>query len=108
VVRVGLGGAALTLPYLNRHDTATKTIGAFATMTMKQHTEHGQAFNARVVGAGREEADPDRPQVHPDRAGHGAQAEEGRSSDPKVRVLFGTVAGGSPSTWRPPMRCRRC
>lgn len=42
---------ALTLPFIGG-SSALPVVKAFVTMTMKQHTEHGQAFNAAVVKLG--------------------------------------------------------
>lgn len=44
-------GAALTLDFI----TANETVTAFATETMKQHSEHGKAFNAQAVALGGQE-----------------------------------------------------
>jgi hypothetical protein len=42
---------ALTLPFIGG-STANAVVKAFATKTMAQHTEHGQAFNAAAVRLG--------------------------------------------------------
>ncbi len=109
---------ALTLPYLKKSDTATKTIAAFATTTMKQHMEHGEAFNARAVELGGKKQTDTNPKYTPvvqemvpklkaggplDVVGLAITLEDVATStyvqniqdvtDPKVRLLFGTVAG---------------
>lgn len=109
---------ALTLPYLKKSDTATKTIAAFAEMTMKQHDEHGQAFNARAVELGGKKQDQTNPKYTPivqdmvpklkqggplDVVALAITLEDVATStyvqniqdvtDPQVRLLFGTVAG---------------
>ncbi|MGQ0629667.1 MAG: ferritin-like domain-containing protein [Sporichthyaceae bacterium] len=109
---------ALTLPYLKTDDTATKTIAAFATMTMKQHDEHAQAFNARAVELGGKKQTENNPKYTPivqdmvpklmkggplDVVGLAITLEDVATStyvkniqdvtDPQVRLLFGTVAG---------------
>lgn len=109
---------ALTLPYLKKSDTATKTIAAFATTTMGQHKEHGQAFNARVVELGGKKQTETNPKYTPVVQGMVPKLKEGGPldvvglaitlenvatstyvqniqdvTDPKVRLLFGTVAG---------------
>lgn len=109
---------ALTLPYLKKSDTATKTIAAFATMTMKQHDEHSQAFNARVVELGGTKQTENNPKYTPIVSDMVPKLKKGGPldvvalaitledvatstyvkniqdvSDPQVRLLFGTIAG---------------
>lgn len=109
---------ALTLPYLKGDSAALKTVGAFATMTMKQHQEHADAFNARVKAlGGKEQKDPN-PKYTPVVTGMIPALQKGgpldvvalaitledvatstyvknisEVTDPQVRLLFGTVAG---------------
>lgn len=109
---------ALTLPYLKKDDTATKTIAAFAQMTQKQHDEHAQAFNARVAELGGQKQTETNPKYTPivqemvpklksggplDVVGLAITLEDVATStyvkniqevtDPQVRLLFGTIAG---------------
>lgn len=109
---------ALTLPYLKTSDRAIKTVAAFATITMGQHTEHGKAFNARVVALGGKEQTQTNPKYTPvvkgmvpklaaggplDVVGLAITLEDIATStyvkniqtvtDPQVRLLFGTIAG---------------
>jgi len=109
---------ALTLPYLKTSDRAIKTVAAFATITMGQHTEHGKAFNARVVALGGKEQTQTNPKYTPvvkgmvpklvaggplDVVGLAITLEDLATStyvkniqtvtDPQVRLLFGTIAG---------------
>ena len=109
---------ALTLPYLKKDDTATKTIAAFAQMTMKQHDEHAQAFNARAVELGGQKQTETNPKYTPivqdmvpklksggplDVVGLAITLEDVATStyvqniqnvtDPQVRQLFGTIVG---------------
>lgn len=109
---------ALTLPYLKTGSPAIKTVAAFATITMKQHTEHGQAFNARVKELGGKEQTATNPKYTPvvmaaipklkaggplDVVALAITLEDVATStyvkniqdvtDPKVRLLFGSVAG---------------
>ena len=109
---------ALTLPYLQKSDTATKTVAAFAMTTMKQHDEHGQAFNARAVELGGQKQTENNPKYTPivqdmvpklkkggplDVVALAITLEDVATStyvqniqdvtDPQVRLLFGTVAG---------------
>lgn len=50
-------GAALTLPYIKSGNAVVK---AFATMTMKQHSQHADAFNAKVAElGGQKQTNPD-------------------------------------------------
>ncbi len=109
---------ALTLPYLKGDSAALKTVGAFATITMKQHQEHADAFNARVKAlGGKEQKDPN-PKYTPIVTGMIPALKKGGPldvvalaitledvatstyvknisdvTDPQVRLLFGTVAG---------------
>lgn len=109
---------ALTLPYLKGDSTALKTVRAFATMTMKQHTEHGAAFNARAKelgGKAQTEKNPKYTKIVTemlpklkkggplDVVKLAITLEDVATStyvkniqnvtDPQVRLLFGTVAG---------------
>lgn len=109
---------ALTLPYLKKGDTATKTIAAFAETTMKQHDEHAQAFNARVVELGGQKQTENNPKYTPIVQDAVPKLKKGGPldvvelaitlenvatstyvqniqdvTDPQVRLLFGTVAG---------------
>lgn len=109
---------ALTLPYLKGSSAAIKTLGAFATMTMSQHAEHAKAFNARVVELGGKEQKETNPKYTPvvmeaipklkkggpaDVVALAITLEDVATStyvkniedvtDPKIRLLFGTVAG---------------
>ncbi|MGQ0625561.1 MAG: ferritin-like domain-containing protein [Sporichthyaceae bacterium] len=109
---------ALTLPYLKGNDTATKTIAAFAQMTMKQHKEHGEAFNARAVELGGKKQTETNPKYTPIVSDMVPALKKGGPldvvalaitledvatstyvkniqdvSDPQVKLLFGTVAG---------------
>lgn len=109
---------ALTLPYLKGSSVALKTVRAFATMTMAQHTEHGQAFNARAKELGGKEQKETNPKYTKivtemlpmlkkggpldvvalaitleDVATSTYVANIQSVTDPKVRLLFGTVAG---------------
>ncbi len=109
---------ALTLPYLKKDDRATKTIAAFATITMGQHAEHGKAFNAKAKELGGKAQDKTNPKYTPvvmaavpklkkggplDVVALAITLEDVATStyvqnvqdlkDPQVRLLFGTVAG---------------
>jgi hypothetical protein len=109
---------ALTLPYLQGSSTAIKTVAAFATTTMKQHMEHGQAFNARAKALGGKEQTGTDPKYTPVVQGAIPALKRGGPldvvalaitledvatstyvkniqdvNDPQVRLLFGTVAG---------------
>lgn len=109
---------ALTLPYLKTGARAIKTVAAFAMITMKQHTEHGQAFNARAKELGGKEQTATNPKYTPVVMAAIPKLKKGGPadvvalaitleniatstyvkniqdvSDPKVRLLFGTVAG---------------
>ncbi len=109
---------ALTLPYLKGDSAALKTLGAFATMTMDQHAEHAQAFNARAKELGGKAQDKTNPKYTPivmdaipglkkggpaDVVALAITLEDVATStyvqniqdvtDPQVRLLFGTVAG---------------
>jgi hypothetical protein len=109
---------ALTLPYLKGDSAAIKTLGAFATMTMEQHEEHGKAFNARAKQLGGKAQDKTNPKYTPvvmdaipalkkggpaDVVALAITLEDVATStyvqniqdvtDPQVRLLFGTVAG---------------
>ena len=54
-------GAALTLPFIS----SNKIVAAFATMTMKQHKEHGAAFNAQAKQLGGKEQTATNPKYTP-------------------------------------------
>jgi hypothetical protein len=110
---------ALTLPYLkNPENTAFKTVAAFAKTTMAQHTDHGKAFNAKAVELGGKEQQDPNPKYTPVVMAAVPKLKKGNPldlvelamtlenvatstyvsniqtlSDPKVRLLFGTVAG---------------
>lgn len=109
---------ALTLPYLKTGARAVKTVAAFATITMKQHGEHAQAFNARAKELGGKEQTATNPKYTPvvtaaipklkaggplDVVALAITLEDIATStyvkniqdvtDPKIRLLFGTVAG---------------
>lgn len=109
---------ALTLDYLKKSDTATKTIAAFAEMMMKQHMEHGEAFNARAVELGGKKQTETNPKYTPVVTEAVPKLKKGDAldvvalaitledvatstyvqaiqdvSDAKVRQLFGSVAG---------------
>ena len=109
---------ALTLPYLKGSSVALKTVGAFATMTMKQHAEHAEAFNARAKELGGKEQTEMNPKYAKivtdmlpalkkgaplDVVKLAITLEDVATStyvkniqnvtDPQVRLLFGTVAG---------------
>jgi hypothetical protein len=109
---------ALTLPYLQTSSTAIKTVAAFATITMKQHKEHGEAFNARAKALGGKEQTGLNPKYGPvvtaavpklkaggplDVLDLAITLEDVATStyvqsiqdvtDPQVRLLFGTIAG---------------
>lgn len=109
---------ALTLPYLQGDARAIKTLAAFATITMQQHTEHGKAFNAKAQELGGKQQTATNPKYTPivtaaipklkaggplDVIGLAITLEDVATttyvknistlSDPQVRLLFGTVAG---------------
>ena len=110
---------ALTLPYLaNPANTAFKTVAAFAQTTMKQHADHGRAFNAKAKELGGKEQTQPNPKYAPVVTGAVPKLKKGNPldlvelamtledvatstyvkniqtlGDPQVRVLFGTVAG---------------
>lgn len=109
---------ALTLPYLQGGSTAIKTVAAFAKITMQQHMEHSQAFNARAKALGGKEQTATNPKYTPvvtaavpklkaggplDVVALAITLEDIATStyvkniqtltDPQVRLLFGTVAG---------------
>lgn len=109
---------ALTLPYLKGNSAALKTLGAFATMTMGQHADHAKAFNARAVELGGKAQKKTNPKYTPvvmdaipklkkggpaDVVALAITLEDVATStyvqniqdvtDPKIRLLFGTVAG---------------
>jgi hypothetical protein len=110
---------ALTLPYLTSpSNTAFKTVAAFARTTMAQHTDHGKAFNAKAKELGGAEQTGTNPKYTPVVTNAVPQLKKGNPldlvdlaitledvatstyvkniqalSDPKVRLLFGTVAG---------------
>jgi hypothetical protein len=109
---------ALTLPYLQTSNVAIKTVAAFAGITMKQHMEHGQAFNARAKALGGKEQTATNPKYTPvvtaaipklkaggplDVLALAITLEDVATStyvqsmqdvtDKDVRLLFGTVAG---------------
>ena len=109
---------ALTLPYLQGNARPIKTVRAFATMTMAQHHEHGQAFNARVKELGGKPQTKTNPKYTPivksmlpklknggpldvvelaitleDVATSTYVKNESQISDKVSRLLFGTVAG---------------
>ena len=106
---------ALTLPYIKDGNPVVK---AFAMTTMRQHGEHGQAFNAKVKELGGKEQTKPNPKYLPIVMGAVPKLKAGGPadvvalaatledvatstyvkdiqtvSDPQVRVLFGTVAG---------------
>lgn len=106
---------ALTLPYIK---DGNKVVKAFAETTMKQHKEHGEAFNSRVKElGGKEQKDPN-PKYTPVVLGMVPALKKGGPvdvvklavllediatstyvaniqavKDPQVRLLFGTIAG---------------
>lgn len=109
---------ALTLPYLMDDSTAIQTVGAFAKMTMQQHKEHGEAFNARAVELGGTEQTETHPKYTEAVQGMLPALMEGGPADvvalaitledvatstyvqniqdvedAQVKLLFGTVAG---------------
>ena len=109
---------ALTLPYLKTDARAIKTVAAFAMITMKQHDEHGKAFNAQAKKLGGKEQTATNPKYTPivmdmvpklkaggplDVIALAITLEDVATStyvknvqdldDPMVRLLFGTVAG---------------
>ena len=109
---------ALTLPYLQGNDRAIQTVAAFAKITMQQHTEHGQAFNAKAKELGGKEQTQPNAKYAPvvqaavpklmkggplDVVALAITLEDVATStyvknistltDPQVRQLFGTVAG---------------
>ncbi len=55
---------ALTLPFIGGAE-ANKVVKAFAEMTMKQHAEHGKAFNAAAKNAGGKEQTATNPKYTP-------------------------------------------
>jgi hypothetical protein len=61
VLAVGTYKTALTLPFIGGA-SANTVVKAFATMTMQQHQQHLQAFNAAITGLG------GKPQTNPDPA----------------------------------------
>lgn len=109
---------ALTLPYLQGSSVSIKTIAAFAKITMQQHAEHGQAFNARITALGGREQTATNPRYTPivlgalpklkaggplDVVGLAITLEDVATStyvkniqevtDPQVRLLFGRIVG---------------
>jgi hypothetical protein len=110
---------ALTLPYLKSPaNTAFKTVAAFARTTMAQHTDHGKAFNAKAKELGGAAQTGTDPKYTPVVTAAVPQLKRGNPldlvnlaitledvatstyvrnisllTDPKVRLLFGTVAG---------------
>ena len=110
---------ALTLPYLkNPTSAAFKTVAAFAQTTMAQHADHGKAFNAKAVELGGKAQTKPNPKYAPVVTGAVPQLKKGNPldllslaitledvatstyvknvqdlPDPRVRLLFGTVAG---------------
>ncbi|MGY0236723.1 ferritin-like domain-containing protein [Longispora urticae] len=106
---------ALTLPFIGG-DSANAVVKAFATKTMAQHTEHGQAFNAAVVKLGGKEQTATDPKYTPivqaavptikgpgDVVGLAITLEDvatqtyvknvGMVTTPELRQLFASVAG---------------
>jgi len=106
---------ALTLPFIGG-SSALPVVKAFATMTMKQHTEHGQAFNAAVKKLGGKEQTGTDPKYTPivqkaapglkgpgdviglaitleDVAAQTYTANVGQVSTGDLRQLFASVAG---------------
>lgn len=106
---------ALTLPYIKDGNAVVK---AFAETTMKQHKEHGEAFNARVKELGGKEQNDPNPKYTPVVTGMIPALKKGGPldvvklavllediatstyvaniqavKDPMVRLLFGTIAG---------------
>lgn len=106
---------ALTLPYIKNGNPVVKT---FAMTTMKQHSEHRNAFNAKVKDLGGKEQTKPNPKYLPvvmgmipklkaggpaDVVALAATLEDVATStyvkdiqtvtDPQVRLLFGTIAG---------------
>ncbi|MDP9183636.1 MAG: ferritin-like domain-containing protein [Actinomycetota bacterium] len=109
---------ALTLPYLKDSSRPIKTVAAFATITMKQHMEHGQAFNARAKALGGKVQNGTNPKYTPVVTGMIPALKKGGPldvvalaitledvatstyvqniqdvTDPQIRLLFGTIAG---------------
>jgi hypothetical protein len=110
---------ALTLPYLKSPaNAAFKTVAAFAKTTMAQHADHGRAFNAKAKELGGVEQTKPNPKYAPVVTSAVPKLKRGNPldlvelaitledvatstyvrnvqdvSDPKVRLLFGTVAG---------------
>lgn len=109
---------ALTLPYLKGNARPIKTVRAFAMITMGQHAEHSQAFNARVKELGGKPQKKTNPKYTPivnemvpklkkggpldvvelaitleDVATSTYVANETQINDHVSRLLFGTVAG---------------
>lgn len=56
---------ALSLPYLKTDARAIKTVAAFAMITMKQHDEHGKAFNGQAKKLGGKEQKAAKPKYTP-------------------------------------------
>jgi hypothetical protein len=106
---------ALTLPYIKNGNAVVK---AFAETTMKQHAEHGKAFNAKVKDLGGKEQTKPNPKYTPIVTGMVPKLKAGGPADvvalavllediatstyvkdvqtvtdPQVRLLFGTIAG---------------
>lgn len=106
---------ALTLPYIKGGNAVVK---AFAETTMKQHTEHGKAFNAKVKELGGKEQTKTNPKYTPIVMGMIPKLKAGGpadvvnlamtledvatstyvknvqiTTDPQVRLLFGTIQG---------------
>lgn len=106
---------ALTLPYIK---DGNKVVKAFAETTMRQHSEHGKAFNAKARDLGGQEQTGTNPKYTPvvqqmipalkkggpldvvklaitleDVATSTYVQNIQTLSDPQVRLLFGTVAG---------------
>ncbi len=109
---------ALTLPYLKGSSRAIKTVAAFATITMGQHKEHGDAFNSKAVALGGMKQTATNPKYTPVVTGAIPALKKGGPldvvalaitleniatstyvknietvKDPQTRLLFGTVAG---------------
>lgn len=109
---------ALTLPYLQGNARPIKTVRAFAMITMTQHAEHAQAFNARVKELGGKPQHRKNPKYTPIVKGAFPKLQKGgpldvvelaitledvatstyvknvsEITDRTSRLLFGTVAG---------------